>query len=79
MKQRAPFRKLSQNIRDLALLAERSLAQPHDIIQGLFNRTLEVWGSIPHGSTRKRNRRAEMRGVFVFGVLVGYFGIARRE
>jgi hypothetical protein len=31
----------------------------------LFHRTLEVWGSIPHGSTRNAKRSAEMQAVFV--------------
>ena len=33
---------------------------------GRDNRTLEVRGSIPLGSTRKRSRRVEIRGDFVF-------------
>ena len=61
------FRKVSQCIRTVANVEERLTAQSHDIIQRLFDRTLEVRGSIPLGSTRKRRRRAEMRGVFVFG------------
>ena len=44
--------------RELICAGERWLAQAHDIIQRLFHRTLEVWGSIPHGSTRKNENAA---------------------
>jgi hypothetical protein len=62
-----PFRELSQNIRDVARVAERFAPQPRGFVDPIFNRTLEVWGSIPHVSTRKRNRSAQMRAGFVFG------------
>jgi hypothetical protein len=38
------------------------------ILRHDHNRNPEVWGSIPHGSTRKNENAAQkMRGVFVFG------------
>ena len=46
---------------------ERCSPQDREIVRHVFNRTLEVWGSIPHVSTRKTKHRVEIRGVFVFG------------
>ncbi len=46
---------------------ERMAPQGRGIVERLHNRTLEVRGSIPLGSTRKRSRRVELRGDFVFG------------
>ncbi len=40
--------------------------QAREIVRHLENRTLEVRGSIPLGSTRKRKGLAAMRGLFVF-------------
>ena len=47
-------------------LGERITVQHHGIVGRLHNRTLEVRGSIPLGSTRKRKGLAAMRGLFVF-------------
>jgi hypothetical protein len=44
-------------------------AQPHDTIQRLFDRTLEVRGSIPLGSTRKTKGLAALKNVFLVVVV----------
>lgn len=43
------------------------------------NRTLEVWGSIPHGSTRKTKPVRSNAGRFVFGRRGGPFRARRRK
>jgi hypothetical protein len=43
------------------------LIQERGTVRAEFHRTLEVWGSIPHGSTGNSKRLAAMRAVFVFG------------
>jgi len=42
------------------------MSQLHDIIQRLFHRTLEVWGSIPHGSTQENKDAAQRCAVLLF-------------
>ena len=46
---------------------EQTALQHRVIVECRHNRTLEVRGSIPLGSTRKRKGLAAMRGLFVFG------------
>ncbi len=59
-----PFPKIS--VEELTV-GNDSPTQPGEISRCLDKRTLEVRGSIPLGSTRKRSRRVEIRGGFVFG------------
>lgn len=73
-----PFRELSKDIRELAGPAERSPCQAHDIIRQLDNRTLKVWGSILHVSTRKTKTVCRDAGRFCFrrGRPIGRVGAA---
>jgi hypothetical protein len=48
-------------------IGEQSATRPRVLFERRHNRTLEVRGSIPLGSTRKRKGLAAMRGLFVFG------------
>ena len=48
-------------------LGNKTDLQAPVIVRCVQNRTLEVRGSIPLGFTRKRSRRVEIRGGFVFG------------
>jgi len=62
------FLKSSTEIEDIcaSLLTNRAASScDHSIHRGSHSRGL---GFDPHGSTRKTNRRVEMRGGFVFGM-----------
>src|SRR4051812_38450387 len=48
-------------------LGEQTLLQLRRTGARRYNRTLEVWGSIPRVSTSKQKGLAVMRGFFVFG------------
>src|SRR5688572_29018343 len=71
---REPFRRILDGD---PWLRNESHDRPRVILQGVHNRTLEVWGSIPHGSTRKDKTVRRDAGRFVFGLVSGPFRSVR--